>query len=158
MNRYRSYVFVLICAALSACVDGEPEIPTALATLHKQAKAGNASAQLDLGIRYATGNGIMADEAAALNWIGLAANQGYAAAQYELGSYYTLESSRDDDEAARWLRCVQDTLGRRREVPPPRADEHLSRQPARAKILSSAEFLLPKSHSWVFKRFICTRS
>ena len=37
------------------------------------------SAQLDLGLRYVTGKGIVPDERAALRWIGNAAAQGNAA-------------------------------------------------------------------------------
>ena len=68
------------------------------------AVAGDASAQLDLGLRYVTGKGIAPDEQAALRWIGKAAAQGHAAAQFELGSYYTLEPHRDFGRAADLLR------------------------------------------------------
>ena len=39
-----------------------------------------------------------------MRWIGNAAAQGHAAAQFELGSYYTLEPHRDFGRAARLLR------------------------------------------------------
>ncbi|MEE4380246.1 MAG: tetratricopeptide repeat protein [Candidatus Competibacteraceae bacterium] len=84
----------------------EPEIPPVLIELHKSAEAGNANAQLELGIRYATVNRVTTYELTALFWISQAAAQGYATAQYELGSYYTLESSRDDEKAIKWLRSA----------------------------------------------------
>lgn len=51
-----------------------------------------------------TGKGIPPDERAALRWIGKAASQGNAAAQFELGSYHTLEPHRDYGRAADLLR------------------------------------------------------
>lgn len=98
--------FVLICVGLVGCADQEPVVPAALTDLYEQAAAGNAIAQLDLGIHYATGDNIKADESVALRWIGRAAEQGLATAQYELGSYYTLEDSRDDGRAEHWLRLA----------------------------------------------------
>lgn len=48
----------------------------------------DAGAQLELGIRYATGKGIPPDERTTLRWIGIAAAQDHAAAQLKLGNYY----------------------------------------------------------------------
>ncbi len=88
----------------AGCTDRDEAIPPALAELHQRAVSGDATAQLDLGLRYVTGRGIPPDESAALRWIGKAAAQGHVAAQFELGSDYTLEPHRDFGRAARLLR------------------------------------------------------
>lgn len=95
---------LLLSLTLAACSDPGAAIPPALVELHQRAASGDASAQLELGMRYVTGKGINADEKAALRWIGKAADQGNTAAQFELGSYYTLEPHRDWKRAADRLR------------------------------------------------------
>lgn len=100
MTRRAILAFILLGIGLAGCENQEESIPLALAELHQRAVSGDATAQLDLGLRYVTGRGIHADERAALNWIGKAAAQGNAAAQFELGGYYTLEPHRD------WRRAV----------------------------------------------------
>lgn len=97
-------VILLLGLTLAACSDPGDAIPPALAELHQRAVAGDASAQLDLGLHYVTGTGIAPNEQAALRWIGKAAAQGNAAAQFELGSYYILEPHRDFERAAGLLR------------------------------------------------------
>lgn len=96
--------WLIIALSLASCTDPGETIPPALDKLHRQAVAGDAAAQLDLGLRYVTGRGIPPDEQAALRWIGNAAAQGSAAAQFELGSYYILEPHRDFERAAGLLR------------------------------------------------------
>ena len=93
-------VILLLGLTLAACSDPGDAIPPALAELHQRAVAGDASAQLELGLHYVTGTGIPPDESAALRWIGKTAAQGNTAAQFELGSYYTLEPDRDFERAA----------------------------------------------------------
>jgi hypothetical protein len=95
---------LLLNLSLTGCADRDEAIPPALAELHQRAVAGDASAQLELGLHYVTGTGIAPDEPAALRWIGKAAVQGNAAAQFELGSYYTLEPHRNWQRAAELLR------------------------------------------------------
>ena len=95
---------LLLGLSLAGCADRDEAIPPALAELHQRAAAGDAAAQLDLGLHYVTGRGIPPDESAALRWIGTAAAQGHAAAQFELGSDYTLEPHRDFGRAADLLR------------------------------------------------------
>ncbi len=97
-------LLVLLGISLAGCADRDDAIPPTLAELHQRAVAGDASAQLDLGLRYVTGKGIAPDEQAALRWIGKAAAQGNSAAQFELGSYHTLEPHRDYGRAADLLR------------------------------------------------------
>lgn len=104
MNTRRLILLLLLGFGLAGCSHQDDGIPPALAGLHQRATAGDASAQLDLGLRYVTGRGIKSDEQAALRWIGKAAAQGHAAAQFELGSYYTLEPHQDYARAADLLR------------------------------------------------------
>ncbi len=93
-----------LALGLAGCGPPDPVVPPALAELHRRATGGDPDSQLELGMRYATGKGIPPDERAARRWIGQAAGQGNAAAQFELGSYYTLEPQRDYERAADWLR------------------------------------------------------
>ncbi|MEZ5577766.1 MAG: tetratricopeptide repeat protein [Candidatus Competibacteraceae bacterium] len=104
MTRRAILAFILLGIGLAGCEHQEESIPLALAELHQRAVSGDAAAQLDLGLRYVTGRGIHADERAALNWIGKAAAQGNPAAQFELGSYYTLAPHLDFGRAVDWLR------------------------------------------------------
>ena len=52
------------------------------------AEQGNASAQVNLGAMYATGEGVLEDDAEAVRWYRMAAEQGHASAQYNLGLMY----------------------------------------------------------------------
>lgn len=100
----RRFAVLLFGLTLAGCGTPDESIPPALAELHQRAAGGDDDAQLDLGLRYVTGKGIAPDERAALRWIGKAAEQGNAAARFELGSYYTLEPHRDYGRAADLLR------------------------------------------------------
>jgi TPR repeat protein len=62
---------------------------TALRLLRPLANQGDASAQYNLGLMYAKGDGVPQNYAEALKWFGLAADQGDADAQYNLGTMYT---------------------------------------------------------------------
>lgn len=57
-----------------------------LATLHTLAEQGNASAQVDLGLAYAKGQGTARDDVSARHWFELAAAQGGAQAQFLMGA------------------------------------------------------------------------
>jgi hypothetical protein len=100
----RLAALLLLGLTLAGCGDREEAIPPALAELQPRAAGGDAGAPLALGLRSVTGRGIKTDERAALRWIGKAAARGNAAAQFELGSYYTLEPHRDFGRAAALLR------------------------------------------------------
>lgn len=52
---------------------------------HALAEAGDAKAQLQLGMRYATGDGVVQNDKEAAKWFERAARQGLADAQYEYG-------------------------------------------------------------------------
>jgi hypothetical protein len=52
---------------------------------HSRAAAGDADAQLKLGIRYAEGDGVIQNDKEASHWFALAAKQGRTEAQYRYG-------------------------------------------------------------------------
>ncbi len=52
---------------------------------HARAAQGDARSQLQLGIRYAEGDGVIQNDKEAAKWFGLAAKQGLAEAQYHYG-------------------------------------------------------------------------
>ena len=78
--------------------------------LRALAEQGDAEAQVNLGLKYDTGEGVVQDAAEAIRWYRLAADQGNANAQYILGVRF--ESGRgvpqDDAEAIRWLHLAVD--------------------------------------------------
>jgi TPR repeat protein len=53
------------------------------------AEQGDASAQNNLGVMYANGQGLGQDDVAAVFWYTQAAEQGHALAQYNLGGMYS---------------------------------------------------------------------
>ncbi len=52
------------------------------------ANRGDASAEFDLGLRYATGSDVPQDYAEAVRWFSMAAEKGHVLAQSTLGAYY----------------------------------------------------------------------
>ena len=74
--------------------------------LRSAADRGGATAQYQLGVRYATGEGVPQDAQQAVYWYRLAAEQGVAPAQYQLGLRYANGDgvTRDYAEAVRWYR------------------------------------------------------
>ena len=52
------------------------------------ADQGDASAQYNLGVMYANGQGVPQNHAEAVKWYRLAADQGNASAQFNLGDMY----------------------------------------------------------------------
>ena len=75
-------VFVLLAAA------GFAEAPPDFAETKKNADAGKAYAQYNLGLIYAQGEGVPKNDAEAVKWYRKAAEQGLAYAQYNLGNKY----------------------------------------------------------------------
>ncbi len=84
--------------------------PEPLKQLHMAAANGDAGAQLVLGFRYAEGQGVPQDFAAAVRWTTLAAEQGNVTAQTNLGSaYYNGQGiARDFSGAIEWYRKAAD--------------------------------------------------
>ena len=75
-----------------------------LRDLETKAKQGVAAAELLLGLRYAEGNGVEANETEAAKWFESAAQKGVAIAQYRLGTLYEkgLGVTADPKLAADW--------------------------------------------------------
>jgi TPR repeat protein len=61
-----------------------PATPSAILP-HSRAAQGDAEAQLQLGMRYAEGDGVIQNDKEAARWFALAAKQGLAEAQYQYG-------------------------------------------------------------------------
>jgi len=79
---------------------------TALKEWRPLAEQGDASAQFNLGLMYAKGDGVIQDYKEALKWYRLSAEQGVANAQFNLGRMYALGEGVivDYKEAVKWLR------------------------------------------------------
>ncbi|MFP5409904.1 MAG: tetratricopeptide repeat protein [Gammaproteobacteria bacterium] len=81
-------VAALVGATAWFAVDRNGSLPAAQAPAvvpHMRAEAGDADAQLQLGMRYATGDGLVQNDKEAAKWFERAARQGLAEAQYEYG-------------------------------------------------------------------------
>lgn len=70
-----------------------------------EAGQGNASAQNNLGVLYAKGQGVARNDREAAKWFLMAAQQGDSAAQTNLGIFYAKGQgvAQDDREAAKWF-------------------------------------------------------
>lgn len=78
-------------APSAAGVGRQPEMPPAAigpTSLRNAAARGDASAEFEVGARFAEGRGVTQDLQQALSWYQRAAAQGFAPAQYRLGSMY----------------------------------------------------------------------
>jgi TPR repeat protein len=64
------------------------DYPTALRLLRPLASGGNADAQNNLGLMYATGRGVQQDYTVAAKWYRMAADKGVSSAQNNLGVMY----------------------------------------------------------------------
>ena len=79
--------------------------PSALETLRKQAVAGHAEAQMQLGEILIGGPLEDRNETTGVMWLRLAAEQGLSSAQYALGESFLngIGVTKDEDEAIKWL-------------------------------------------------------
>jgi len=75
-------------------------------TLRKQAEAGDANAQFNIGSMYENGSGVKQDYAEAAKWYRKAAERGDARAQYNLGFMYLNGTGVPQDyaEAEKWYK------------------------------------------------------
>ena len=76
------------------------------AALQARAESGDAKAQVELGIAYASGDGVPADATQAVKWFRRAAEKGDAAGEYALGEMYLFGRGvpLDKAEALKWIR------------------------------------------------------
>ena len=95
-------------AAPQAVVPATTTESPSLQALRQAAQAGDARAQYDIGMRYASGREVQRDEAQAAVWFERAALQGLATAQYNLAVLYDLGVGvqQDDALAFRWYRSA----------------------------------------------------
>ncbi|MFA6174195.1 MAG: tetratricopeptide repeat-containing serine protease family protein [Kiritimatiellales bacterium] len=100
--RCGAYIAIL---CLSAVVSGEMTSPEATQLLER-ARRGDAEAQFELAMRYGAGEGVVQNEKEAVKWCRLAADQGFAEAQYGLGRYYEFSEDKDSKEAGKWYRLA----------------------------------------------------
>ena len=77
-----------------------------LSPLLQDAASGNGESQYQLGLKYLAGNGVEKDLKKGIEWISMAADNGYLPAQLELGSIYIEggEIRRDYSQAAKWYK------------------------------------------------------
>jgi hypothetical protein len=118
MTRATRFVAVVaVLAALALCVPVQAQTPAADA-LRVRAEAGDAVAQYNLGVSYANGRGVPQDDAEAVRWYRLAADQaelgsgvqsGTPAAQHALAVMHRDGRGvpQDDVEAIRWLELAE---------------------------------------------------
>jgi TPR repeat protein len=84
------------------------DYPAAVRLLEPLARAGNAQAQVRMGLLYYHGHGVRESDGEAKRWFEQAARQGNAEAQFHLGNMYAyglVELTRDvdvDQQAAQW--------------------------------------------------------
>lgn len=90
-------VLCLVLSALAAHADAlqdgqsaihRKDYPAAIRLLEPLARAGNAQAQLRMGLLHYHGHGVRENDAQALAWFEQAARQGLAEAQFHLGNMY----------------------------------------------------------------------
>ena len=93
---------------LDAALEGD--FATAMKLWRPLAEQGNATAQYNISLMYANGDGVPQNNVEALKWSQLAANQGVAQAQYNVGSMYDNGTGvlEDDTEALKWYRLAAD--------------------------------------------------
>jgi TPR repeat protein len=80
--------------------------PQDIATLKARAETGDTKAQVRLGVAYATGDGVTANETEAVQWFRKAAEKGDAAGEYSLGEMYLTGRGVDTNlaEGVKWTR------------------------------------------------------
>ena len=76
---------IILLFTVFLLVGSLPAQSTDVKKLEQQASQGLAAAQFNLGVAYANGRGVPQDDVQAVKWYRLAADQGNASAQYNLG-------------------------------------------------------------------------
>lgn len=76
--------------------------PTYSQSIYEQAQKGNPDAMNDVGFWYLLGQGVAADRALGLEWLGKAAEEGSVAAYMNLSDYY-MNDGKDYEQARKWL-------------------------------------------------------
>ena len=87
-TRSGKLAFLLIALVVLVGFQPGPAKTQDIEQLRKDAEQGDVIAQYNLGVMYATGEGVSQDDKEAVKWLRLAAEQGYSIAQYNLGVMY----------------------------------------------------------------------
>ena len=118
MSKYLKLFFLALALCVGAAWAGDFEdgvaahdkkdFVTALGKFKSAAAQGDASAQLNVGIMYEAGQGVVQDYAEAVRWFKLAATQGDAQAQTKLAYMYNKGRGvvQDYVEAVRWYKLA----------------------------------------------------
>jgi TPR repeat protein len=113
-NLIKTFIVMLMLSVSHAAIAGDFEdgvaaahkgdFATALRLWTPLAEQGNASAQYNLGLMYANGDGLTQDYKTAVKWHTLAAEQGDAEAQFNLGVSYAKGQgvAQDHNIAVKW--------------------------------------------------------
>jgi uncharacterized protein len=104
MKSFRMYWLMLLLPLIGLWVGGCGD-PNSLESVQKKAEAGDASAQFNLGLRYAQGRGVPQDEKEALKWYRKGADQGNARAQTNLGVMYAIGAGVPKDYIQAYAWC-----------------------------------------------------
>ena len=106
------FPLAIVCLIYSLTAWGQEHGRLALDDLIRSVEQ-DAAAQSNLGVMYGNGRGVPQDDAEAVNWYRLAAEQGNAYAQSRLGvMYYNGQGvPQDDGEAVKWFRKAAALLG-----------------------------------------------
>lgn len=101
----RFWIFPILFAGFVCLVDAQTNTAE-FANLLKQAKAGNADAQMQVGKCYHEGIGTKEDKSEALKWVEKAAEQGIVEAEMMVGiSYWNgLDVKMDEQKGIKWFR------------------------------------------------------
>ncbi len=124
VHHARSIALAAVLVGLSAlgsstCVEAQQDVfAPIIAEQRALAERGDAAAQFNLGVMYATGRGVPEDDTEADRWFRLAADQGNAAAQYDLGLRYDNGEGVPQDyaEAILWYRLAAEQGGARAQL------------------------------------------
>jgi hypothetical protein len=76
---------VILLAGMLLTLIASSSLSADIKTIRKQAEAGDANAQFNIGSMYENGSGVRQDYAEAARWYRKAAERGDARAQYNLG-------------------------------------------------------------------------
>jgi hypothetical protein len=107
MRNYAAYCCCILLLSLTVLAENVlaagQQVPD-MAVIQKAAEQGDAKAQYNLGLSYASGQGVPKDEAKAAQWFQKAAVQGYAEAQYILGLSHAKGHGvpQDETRAVQW--------------------------------------------------------
>lgn len=104
-------LILCLCVSLGLAQDNEP--PDNVKKLIERAIQDDAEAQYKLGVCYANGDGLSKDTGESGKWYRLAAYQGHADAQVQLGFYYSVGGHgfpKDDFLAYKWF-CISAQQG-----------------------------------------------